>query len=203
MGKKNKDNPDRARMVLAQETARLIVEHGIRDYRSAKAKAAARLGMRNHGALPGNEEVEQAVSDHLQLFGGAAHGSFLTVIRQVGLSAMELLSDFDPRLVGSVLSGTADANSPVELHVFSDSPELVAMHLSNLGVSYKAYERRIKCRRDQVAAYAGFAFFRDDIAIEATVFPIVGIRQAPISPIDGRSMKRADTKMLRGLIKQA
>lgn len=202
MGNKDMDNDDRARLILAQEAARIIVEHGIRDYRSAKIKAAEKLGMRNRGALPGNDEIERAVGEHLQLFGGTAHAGFLVLIREVGLSAMTLLSMFRPRLVGPVLSGTADANSSIELHVFSDSPEPVAMHLSKFGIGYKEYERRMKHRRDQVVVYAGFAFMREDVAIEATVFPLNGVRQAPISPIDGRPMKRADTKTVEKLIER-
>jgi hypothetical protein len=202
MRKKKFDLPDRARLTLAQEAARLIVDHGMRDYRSAKIKAAEKLGMRTYGALPGNEEIELAVSDHLQLFGREAHGNFLMLSRQVGLSAMQLLSAFRPRLVGPALSGTADANSPVELHLFSDSPDRVAMYLSDIGVSYKAYDRRMKSRRDKIDAFAGFAFVHNNVAIEATVFPVDGIRQAPISPIDGRPMKRADMKAVEKLIER-
>lgn len=200
MSRRNGDGPDRARQMLAQETARIIVNHGIRDYRRAKIKAAEKLGMSDHGALPGNAEIELAVSEHLQLFGGESHADFLVVMREAGLSAMELLSTFDPRLVGPVLTGTADKNSPVNLHVFSDSAELVMVYLSDLGVSYRLYERRLKTRRDQIDTFAGFAFVHDDVAIEATLFPIDGIRQAPISPVDGKPMKRADMKAVRELI---
>lgn len=203
MARKNGNGPDRARQLLAQETARIIVNQGIRDYRRAKIKAAEKLGMKNSGALPGNAEIELAVSEHLQLFGRESHADFMSILRAAGLSAMELLSVFDPRLVGPALSGTASETSPVNLHVFSDSPELVAMHLSDLGVGYRAYERRIRSRRDQLDTFAGFAFVHDDVTIEATVFPVDGIRQAPISPVDGKPMKRADMKTVRELIPQA
>jgi hypothetical protein len=39
-----------------------------------------------------------------------------------------------------------------------------------------------------------------DSAVEATVFPVVGVRQAPISPVDGKPMKRADARTVRDLI---
>jgi len=203
MAKKNGNSPDRARQLLAQETARIIVNQGIRDYRRAKIKAAENLGMENFGALPRNAEIELAVTEHLQIFGRESHDDFMTILRAAGLSAMELLSEFDPRLVGPTLSGTASESSPVNLHVFSDSPELVAMHLTDLNVGYRLYERRLKSRRDQTDTFAGFAFVHDDVMIEATVFPVNGIRQAPISPVDGKPMKRADIKAVRGLIPQA
>lgn len=189
--------------MLAQEAARIIVDQGIRDYRAAKIKAAERLGMGTRRALPRNAEIEHAISEHLQLFGRESHADFLCIMRRAALSAMEMLSSFTPRLVGPVLNGTADENSAVNLHVFADNAELIAMCLSDLGMSYRPYERRLRSSRNRGTApdtFAGFQFEHDDAAIEATVFPVDGIRQAPLSPIDGKPIKRADTKAVRGLI---
>jgi len=191
-GKRNNDT-ERTRQVVAQEAARIIVNHGVRDYRAAKQKAAERLGISARGALPGNTEIEAAVADHLQLFGGDEHQDRLRLLRVAALSSMELLSSFDPRLVGPVLSGTADENSAVNLHVFADSPEMVATELAAIGVNYRSYERRLKTRRDQSEMYAGFEFHHNHSHIQATVFPVDGIRQAPMSPVDGKPMKRVDS----------
>ena len=204
-GKRSSDN-DRARQLLAQEAARLIVDQGMRDYRAAKIKAAERLGISTRGSLPRNSEIEFAVSEHLQLFGRESHAVFLHSMRQVALSAMALLSAFEPRLVGPVLSGTATENSSVNLHVFSDSPESVAMQLTELAYNYRPYERRLKASRGRgvtADTFAGFQFDHEGESIEATVFPVDGIRQSPISPIDGRPMKRADSKSVRALLKPA
>lgn len=200
MGKRTANGNDRARKVLAQEAARIIVEQGIEDYRAAKLKAAERLGMSTHGALPGNPEIEQAVSEHLQLFGRESHSDLLRVLREAAISAMELLSQFTPRLVGPVLHGTAAVNSAINLHVFADSPELVAMRLQDNSISYRPYERRLKSRRDFAETFAGFRFTRDESLIEATVFPVDGMRQAPISPVDGKPMRRADRDAILKLL---
>jgi hypothetical protein len=203
MPRKRTNGNDRERQILAQEAARIIIDQGIRDYRLAKIKAAERLGMSARGSLPRNSEVEFAVSQHLQLFGRESHSGFLRAIREVALSAMGLMSSFAPRLVGPVLSGTADENSSVNLHVFADSPESVAMQIAELGYRYRPYERRLKTNRSRGATldtFAGFQFEYQDTSVEATVFPIDGIRQAPISPIDGRPMKRADTKAVAALV---
>jgi hypothetical protein len=200
MPRRRNSGTERARQVVAQEAARIIVNHGVRDYRVAKQKAAERLGVSARGSLPGNAEIEAAVAEHLQIFGGDAHEDHLRLMRVAALSAMELLSDFTPRLVGPVLSGTADENSVVNLHVFADSPELVALELEQIGVSYRPYERRLKSRRNQVDTYAGFEFNHGSNAIQATVFPVDGIRQAPMSPIDGKPMKRADADGVQALL---
>ena len=158
MPKKKTSNGERARLMVAQEAARIIVNQGIRDFGVAKKKAAERLGLRDRGSLPGNVEIENAVSEHLQLFAGDSHADLLQTMRLAALSAMELLSPFRPRLVGPVLNGTADANSAVNLHVFADSAEAVALALVEHGFNYKPYERRLRSRRDRAETYAGFEF---------------------------------------------
>ena len=197
--RRNNEN-ERTRQVVAQEAARIIVNHGVRDYRVAKQKAAERLGVGTRGSLPGNSEIEAAVAEHLQLFGGDDHADHLRLMRVAALSAMELLSAFTPRLVGPVLAGTADENSAVNLHVFADSPEAVALELEQIGVSYRSYERRLKSRRDQLETYSGFEFHHNHSAIQATVFPVDGIRQAPMSPVTGKPMKRVDTAAVQQML---
>jgi len=200
MPRRRNNDTERARKLVAQEAARIIVGHGVRDYRVAKQKAAERLGVSNRGSLPGNTEIEAAVAEHLQIFGGESHQDHLRLMRVAALSAMDMLAAFTPRLVGPVLAGTADANSAVNLHLFADCPESVALELSGLGVSYRPFERRLKSRRDRVETYAGFEFRHNNRPIQATVFPIDGIRQAPMSPIDGRPMRRVDAEGLQRLL---
>jgi hypothetical protein len=200
MGKSRTTDSERARRVVAQEAARIIVDHGVRDYRLAKQKAADRLGVVGRGSLPGNSEIEAAVAEHLQIFGGESHADQLRLMRVAALAAMELLAPFTPRLVGPVLVGTADENSAVNLHVFADSAEVVAMELSEIGISYRPYERRLKSRRGRVETYAGFEFHHSHNAIQATVFPVDGIRQAPISPVDGKPMRRVDANGVQQLL---
>ncbi len=200
MARQKNSDSERARKLVAQEAARIIVDHGVRDYRLAKQKAADRLGIVSRGALPGNAEIEAAVAEHLEIFGRESHADHLRLMRMAALSAMELLVSFTPRLVGPVLVGTADENSAVNLHVFADSAEAVAMELSQMGISYRPYERRLKSRRDRVETYAGFEFHHSNSAIQVTVFPVDGIRQAPMSPIDGKPMKRVAAEAVQLLL---
>ncbi len=200
MGKRNGNGNDRARQMVAQEAARIIVNQGIRDYRAAKLKAAERLGMSSRGSLPNNAEIEQALGEHHLLFGGDSHVDLLRSAREAALSAMQMLETFEPRLVGPVLNGTADANSAVNLHVFADSPETVAMQLESLAVSYRPYERRLRRNREVTETYAGFEFRHESADVQATVFPVDGIRQAPLSPVDGKPMQRADAARVRSML---
>jgi hypothetical protein len=206
MPKKFLNENERDRQLLAQEAARIIVDQGLRDYRVAKTKAAERLGMHARGALPGNAEIEQAIADHLLLFGGESHTSFLLGLRTTALSAMRLLDAFSPRLVGPVLAGTADDNSAINLHVFAESCEVVALFLAEQGYNCRLYERRLKSRRGrnvQADVIPGYEFRFKGEPVEATVFPFDGIRQAPLSPINGKPMRRADQKEVAALLQQA
>ncbi len=191
---------DRKRKLVAQETARIIVTQGIRDYRVAKQKAADRLGLSARGSLPGNGEIEQAIEDYHLIFGGSEHPALLCRLRAVAVTAMEILVVFSPRLVGAVLNGTADENSVVSLHVFSDSAEAVGAHLGASGIANRTYERRLRSRKDEVENFPGYEFKCENVTIHATVFPYDGIRQAPLSPVDGKPMQRADVKAVSDLL---
>ena len=139
------------------------------------------------------------MSELHKIFGGDAHATLLSAMRTAALSAMDILADYEPRLVGAVLNGTADDNSAVNLHVFADSAEVIAFALAERGLRYRAYERRLKSRQGRTDSYAGFRFMHLETTIEATVFPFDGLRQAPISPIDGRPMRRADRRAVSEL----
>ena len=107
---------------------------------------------------------------------------------------------FEPRLVGAVLSGTATAHQEILLHVFSDSPEAVSILLLDAGIHYRVGARKVKLNAERVEQYPSVAFTVNDFEVEATVFPKDGIRQAPLSPTDGRPMRRMGTVDLEVLL---
>ena len=87
--------------------------------------------------------------------------------------------------------------------MFADSPESIALELHAHGYDCRPYERRLKISRGKGAkpeSFAGYEFRLEHAAIQATVFPVDGIRQAPISPVDGKPMKRASRKAVGDLI---
>jgi hypothetical protein len=113
---------------------------------------------------------------------------------------MRLLEDFQPRLVGSVLTGTATDYSDINLHLFADRSESVAIRLIEIGVPHQFYERRVKMDAERSINYPALRFEANGRTVDATVFPIDGIRQAPYSPVDRRPMKRADAREVSDLI---
>ncbi len=201
MSRHNPTRSDNLRRALAQEAARIMAEHGIGDFLLAKRKAAERMGFADTAAiLPRNTEIEQALAEYQRLFGGESHVETLHAQRRAALNAMLYLQEFEPRLVGSVLSGTATEHSDVQLHLFTDRAEAVAIKLMDEGIPHEITERRVRMNADRVLAYPGVRFELDDQSIEATVFPTDGIRQAPVSPVDGRPMRRASTTEVEALL---
>ncbi len=201
MSRHNPTRSDNLRRALAQEAARIMAEHGIGDFLLAKRKAAERMGLADTAAiLPRNTEIEEALAEYQRLFGGESHVESLHAQRRAALNAMLYLQEFEPRLVGSVLSGTATEHSDVQLHLFTDRAESVAIKLMDEGIPHEITEKRVRMNSDRVLAYPGVRFELDDQSIEATVFPTDGIRQAPVSPVDGRPMRRASTMEVEALL---
>lgn len=182
-------DPIRAR--IAFEAARLISESGLRDYAMAKRKAAARLGVSDESSLPKNAEVDAALREHQRLFHSEDQPRRLRALRETAIEAMRFFAPFEPRLVGAVLDGSADAHSAVCLHLFSDDPDAPARQLDEYGIGYEAQTRRLRFDRDGEADFPVLKFAVDDTAIDATIFAYDGLRRAPLDRVDGRPTARA------------
>jgi hypothetical protein len=191
MPKRAPTRSDHLRSAVAQEAARLMAEHGIQDYHLAKRKAAERYDVVDGSVLPKNTEIEAALLSYQRLFGGEQHASSLRQQRRVAIEAMRMLEKFEPRLVGPVLTGTATEYADVQLHVFSDSAEAVYTHLLDRRYEYEVFERKARMTPERTLAVPSVRFELGHDIVEAFVFPKDGIRQAPISPVDGNPMRRA------------
>lgn len=188
------------RLAVAEEAARVMAEQGIDDFLFAKRKAAERLGVVDAAILPRNTEIEAALFARQRLFSGGRHETTLAALRRSALQAMRLVADFEPRLVGPVLTGTASPHSEINLHLFAETPELLAILLVDRGVPHEALERRVKFERDRMVTYPAFRFVAGEHTVDAVVFPLDGIRQSPCSPVDGKPMRRASAAEVEGLL---
>lgn len=203
MSKRLPPRAENLRRALAQEAARVMAEHGIRDFLFAKRKAAERFGVVDGAVLPRNSEIEAALAEYQRLFGGEEHVESLYAQRLAALAAMRSLAPFQPRLVGAVLTGTATEHAHVQLHVFADRAESVAFRLMDQGVPYQMSEKRLKLNANRVLVQPALEIEIDAQPIEIVVFPLDGIRQAPVSPVDGRPMRRADLQEVEALLESS
>jgi hypothetical protein len=203
MARKFTARGEELRRAIAVEAARIMSEHGIEDYLLAKRKAAERLGVSESASLPKNTEIEAALVEYQRLFAADSHSQTLAEQRRAALDAMQLLQEFEPRLVGPVLSGTATAHADVDLHLFADTPEAVALKLIDHGIRHEVLERRVKMDPERLVNYPAVRFAARDQIIDATVFPRDGIRQAPFSPVDGRPMRRAGLGEIEAMLDES
>ena len=188
------------RQHLAFEAARLMAEGGIRDYHQAKLKAAQRLGIHDDASLPRNREIEDALREYQRLFLGSDQAFEVRRRREAALRALEFFTAFEPRLVGPVLEGTADANSAVALHLHHDDPDAVPRHFEEHGVPAQSRSRHLRLDREREGDFPVWLFAAEDLSFDVTVLPQDVLRQAPLSGIDEKPMKRASAAQLRGLL---
>ncbi len=132
----------RDRLRVAQLAARLIAEHGFTDWTLAKRKAVRQLLLPDTTALPSNDEIEAALTDHHALFGHDAHVATLRRQRIEALAWMRRLARWDPVLIGGVAAGWATEHSEVRLELVADDPKAVEIDLAGRGVAYAALPAR-------------------------------------------------------------
>ena len=176
-----------------------MAEEGVLDFHAAKRKAVDRLNLPEGQHLPSNPEIERALSEHLHLFHARDLPQILHRLRRLAVQAMRLLERFEPRLVGSLLSGNVTQFSEIELHVTADTPELVAFFLAEQGIPYEEDNKRLRYGGDRSETLPVYRFLAENTAIEVTVFTPTAAREAPLSPAYSRPMKRAALKDVEAL----
>ncbi len=121
---------------IAQLSARIIVEEGIDDYAVAKRKASERLGLDWRKFLPTDERVTAALQEYHRIFRYQKQDEFIHQLRKTAFRAMEFLEHFSPRLVGTVLEGTAGEHNPIILNLYPDTPEEVVLKLADAEIRF-------------------------------------------------------------------
>jgi hypothetical protein len=191
-----------ARLEVAAEAARILATEGQHNYHAAKKKAAERMGLSERLALPSNIEVKDALLTYQALYGGQAHQENIDRLRRCAAQAMQLLGDFQPRLVGSVLDGTANSHSRVALHVFIDAIETLVLFLLERGMAFDQQQRQIRWFDGGHRMVQVVVLKLQDVEVEMTVFEPLHLRQSPPSPIDGRPQRRAGLAEVEILLRE-
>ena len=118
---------------IAVAAAGLVVDEGM-EYAAAKRKAARSFGQR--AELPSNEQVEDAVREHIELFCADTQVVELRALRDVAMVWMQRLAAFRPHVSGAVWRGTATRLSAVHMDLYCDDPKAAEIALINAGVDY-------------------------------------------------------------------
>ena len=185
---------------LAQESARLMIEHGIVDYGLAKRKAAERLAVTSSGALPSNSQIEACLAERQRIFEPDDHADRVSLLRRQALGLLRELRGFEPRLAGPVLAGTATSTSRIELHTFAAHVEAVAFRLESHGHKLTPSQQRFRFGGGRVEQIPAFRYRSGGTGVVAAVFPENGIREAPLSSVNRRPMARASERDIESML---
>lgn len=199
---RNHRGSDRQRQRVAIEAARILADDGQRNYRLAKEKAALRLGLDPRGGLPSNSEVEDELRRHQALY-SLDQQQVLQQQRRAALSAMRFFAAFRPKLVGPVLEGTADSHSRISLHLFCENADEALAFLLEKNLPFQQETRRIRWHDGQYRDLELLVLEADGQAFELALMAGPEWRQAPPSPIDGKSQKRAGYAEIERLLSMA
>lgn len=126
---------DSLKSELSAVAARLVVEEGL-EYGPAKRRALKQMGLPLRTALPGNDEVEDAVVTYLSVFCADTQPGELLALRRLALVWMERMAVFRPHLSGAVWHGSATRLSDIYIQLFCDDSKSAEISLIDHQTAY-------------------------------------------------------------------
>ncbi|MCW8889904.1 MAG: hypothetical protein OQL20_04515 [Sedimenticola sp.] len=188
---------------IATQAAQLMAEAGDLTYAQARDKAAKRLNCSDRRQFPEHREIEAALKAHLQLFQPVGQHSNLLALRKTALKAMQTLNQFQPQLVGAVLSGTANQHTPISLVLFSDTVEAVVIDMMERHIPFRQREIRVDYAKQKGVQRTRLTFIAGDEQIELLILPLSDRHNLPLDPIQGRPQKGASISKVTALLEAA
>ncbi|HEU0196319.1 MAG TPA: hypothetical protein VFQ88_03760 [Nevskiaceae bacterium] len=183
------------------EAARIFCEDELVDYRAAKLKAAQRLGLPLREARwPDNASVRDAVLVHQRLYGGPGYAQRLMELRRGAVQAMRLLADFDPCLVGAVVSGAITYAHRVQLHAFADSVEQLDIFLHNQRIACEAADRDYRFPGGRSESVPISRFELNGVGVDVAVFDPSGRSRPPLAYADAGCERRLNLAQAQALL---
>src|SRR5579862_8786603 len=190
------------RMAIALEAARLMYERVETEYFTAKRKAAKRLCRQwvKPEELPSNAEIREQIQLFARIHEGDRRTRNLRDMRLEALRLMRLLRPFRPRLIGSVMTGHVRKGSDIDLHVFSDSPALVADLLEQAGCQFDV-ERKQVVKHGESRVFTHIHVY-DRFNFELTVYAEDRAHYVFRSSITGKAIERASIAELEEFLRR-
>lgn len=173
----------------------MLYRRECKEYYQAKRIAAQRLGTRH---LPSNREVHEQLLLIARQTEGEGHAARLSQMRHQAAVLMETLEEFQPRLIGSVLTGHIRQGSDIDLHVHSQDVELITRALAAYAptvevVTTRKYGEPREFTHIHLEDVGGFE-------AELTLYAPEELHTTPRCGITGRPMRRASLAELRPLL---
>lgn len=185
---------------ISAVAARMVVEEGL-EYGPAKRRAVKQLGLPSRTALPGNEEVEDAVVEYISLFCAETQPQELLALRRLALVWMERMAEFGPHLGGAVWHGTATRLSDIYIQLFCDDSKSAEISLIDRKVDYTA--RTVTGFHgepvDALSVHAFCSGLNEDVGVHLLIYDRDDVRGALKLDAKGRT-PRGDLSAVRRLL---
>lgn len=191
---------DTLKSEIAAVAARMVVEEGL-EYGPAKRRAVKQLGLPGRTALPGNDEIEDAVVEYIGLFCAETQPGELLALRRLALVWMERLAEFRPHLGGAVWHGTATRRSDIFIQLFCDDSKSAEIALIDHQVDY-APRTVTGFNGESVEALSVHAFcpdLKEEVGVHLLVYDRDDVRGALKPDAKGRT-PRGDVVAVRRLL---
>ncbi len=188
---------------ISAAAARLVVEEGL-EYGPAKRRAIKLLGLPLRSALPGNDELEDAVTEYIEVFCADTQPHELRCLREHAVFWMQRMAAFRPHLGGAVWRGTATRLSDIYLQLFCDDPKSAEIELVNLNVRYvprtvPGFQGRDV---DALSVHSFCAGLGEEIGVHLIIYDFDDLRGALRPDPKGRS-PRGDLRAVQSLLNVA
>lgn len=177
-----------------------MMDQGVHELDRARRKAAERAGVGDKRCWPNNEEIHEALVQRQRLLQGDRQERELRGLLGQALAAMRTFAAFAPRLVGPVLSGSADASQGVRLHLFTDNTEEVVILLLDQQIPWLEREGVLRYGGGVRRTHPVFSFFAGETPFELLVLPVDAQRNPPLSSLSERPDRGADAAEVKRLL---
>ena len=191
---------DTLKSEIAAAAARMVVEEGL-EYGPAKRRALKQMGLSGRTALPGNDEVEEAVVAYIATFCADTQPAELQALRRLALLWMERMAAFRPHLGGAVWRGTATRLSDIYIQLFCDDCKSAEISLIDHKVAY--VPRTVNgFHGESVEALSVHGYcpeLKEEVGVHLLVYDRDDVRGALRPDANGRT-PRGDLPALRRLL---
>ena len=188
------------RAEIAASAARLMVDEGL-DYGLAKHRALKLMGLPGRTALPGNDEIEDAVVDYLALFCADTQPMELRALRELAVVWMARMADFRPHLSGAVWRGTATRLSDFYIQLFCEDSKSAEIFLIDHQVHYvpRSVTGFHGGTVDALSVHAFCTGLGEEVGVHLMIYDRDDVRGALRPDAKGRS-PRGDLVAVRALL---
>jgi hypothetical protein len=129
------------RRTIAVAAAGFIADQGMSFGQARQRAVQEHIGRSPpREALPDQDELEEALREHLDLFDYEGHQERIENLRAAALSLMDLLAGHNPYVTGAAWKGIVSEHTYGHLQLFCEDPKLVAFSLIDQGLTPDAAE---------------------------------------------------------------